>query len=274
MHNRPRKLLAEFAGTFAVVFCTVGAICLNRYLVTGDHRALGALGVALAYGVAAGAASAIAARFCRDARDVNVSATPASRSFAPSDDRTQNVYLGYFNPAFTFALWAIRRLGTFDLFAFCAAELAGASAAAYVLRVTVPVGIWSVVALGTPNLRDGLTRGPGMLIEGMATFFLVLILFALSAAGRTAIRGFAGAVIGLAVTTGVFFALPFTGGSINPARAFGPALASRHWTNHGVYWIGPLAGALLGAWIHEAGRMRSRAAGPEPAPHDGRALSL
>ena len=61
----------------------------------------------------------------------------------------------------------------------------------------MPVGIWSVVALGTPNLRDGLTRGPGMLIEGMATFFLVLILFALSAAGRTAIRGFAGAVIGL-----------------------------------------------------------------------------
>jgi glycerol uptake facilitator-like aquaporin len=54
------------------------------------------------------------------------------------------------------------------------------------------------------------------------------------------------------VTVGALFSLPFTGGSLNPARAFGTALAGRYWTNHGVYWIGPLGGGVLAAWIYDA----------------------
>jgi glycerol uptake facilitator-like aquaporin len=36
---------------------------------------------------------------------------------------------------------------------------------------------------------------------------------------------------------------------MNPARAFGPAMVASHWSNHGVYWIGPLAGGTLAAWL-------------------------
>ena len=54
---------------------------------------------------------------------------------------------------------------------------------------------------------------------------------------------------GWPITAAALFGEPFTGGALNPARAFGPALASRHWTNHGVYWVGPLAGGVLAAWI-------------------------
>jgi aquaporin TIP len=47
-----------------------------------------------------------------------------------------------------------------------------------------------------------------------------------------------------------------TGGSMNPARAFGPALASHDWLNHGVYWVGPLAGGVLAGWIYDTAFLR------------------
>jgi len=56
----------------------------------------------------------------------------------------------------------------------------------------------------------------------------------------------------------ILFAGPLTGGAMNPARAFGPALAARQWANQAVYWIGPLlgggaAGVIYGrCLIHES----------------------
>ena len=38
---------------------------------------------------------------------------------------------------------------------------------------------------------------------------------------------------------------------MNPARAFGPALAAHHWTNHAVYWVGPLAGGVAAASLYD-----------------------
>src|SRR5260370_781951 len=58
--------------------------------------------------------------------------------------------------------------------------------------------------------------------------------------------------IGLPVTLGILVIAPFTGGAMNPARAFGPALASNHWTNWGVYWIGPLAGGALAGLLYDS----------------------
>lgn len=39
--------------------------------------------------------------------------------------------------------------------------------------------------------------------------------------------------------------------ALNPARAFGPALAANYWYNHGVYWIGPLAGGVAAGWLYD-----------------------
>ena len=44
---------------------------------------------------------------------------------------------------------------------------------------------------------------------------------------------------------------PYTGGVMNPARAFGPALAARQWAYQGVYWVGPLAGAVAAASLYD-----------------------
>jgi len=72
----------------------------------------------------------------------------------------------------------------------------------------------------------------------------------LTSAGRLIkSQGFA---IGLTITMGALFGGPFTGAALNPARAFGPALAANHWANHGVYWIGPLAGGVAAGWLYDA----------------------
>ena len=83
------------------------------------------------------------------------------------------------------------------------------------------------------------------------TFFLVFVVFATAVDERGAFNKVAGFAIGLTVTMGVLLGGPFTGAALNPARALGPALAANHWTNHGVYWIGPLAGGVAAGWLYD-----------------------
>jgi glycerol uptake facilitator-like aquaporin len=243
MHGRPQRLAGEFIGTFGVVFFIVGAICADQFLRSQNQPALGALGIAIVYGLAYGALVTAVGYSCgRDS--------------------------GHLNPAVTLGFWGARRLGTFDALSYCLVQLAGAAAAAYALRAVLPAEIWRPVELGTPLLANGITRTPGMLIEGFAVFFLVFAAFAtaLDGTGRSGIqrgttRWLTGFVGGLIVATGALFTLPFTGGSLNPARAFGPAVAGHYWTNQGVYWIGPLSGGVVAAWIYDSVFLRWHAHG-------------
>jgi glycerol uptake facilitator-like aquaporin len=59
-----------------------------------------------------------------------------------------------------------------------------------------------------------------------------------------------GGYVALAATV----AGPIAGASMNPARSFGPALVSNDWTSWWVYWVGPIAGALLGAFAYQVVR--------------------
>jgi len=68
---------------------------------------------------------------------------------------------------------------------------------------------------------------------------------------RGAFNKIAGFAIGLTITVDTLLGGPFTGAAMNPARVFGPALAARHWQNHGVYWLGPLFGGILAAVIYD-----------------------
>ena len=91
---------------------------------------------------------------------------------------TSRISGGHLNPAVTIGYWVTRRLGLFDMLTYCGAQLAGACVAAYLLRAVVPEETWRAVALGTPDLTSGLTRAPGMLIEGLLTMLLVFTAFA------------------------------------------------------------------------------------------------
>ena len=221
MYKMPQKLAAEFVGAFALVFFAAGSICADQFLRTSGQAGIGLLGFALAHGLAMGI--------------LVTSLGPVSG--------------GHFNPAITIGFWVTRKLSTIHTLAFWAAQLAGAAAAAYALRFLLPFDVWTAAQLGTPDLGSGISRTSGMIIEALLTFFLVFVFFATAIELPGSFPRMAGWAIGLTITMGALFGGPFTGAAFNPARAFGPALATNHWNNHGVYWIGPLAGGVAAGWI-------------------------
>ena len=221
MYTNTQKLAAEFLGTFALVFFGAGAICADQFL----HGAggVGLIGVALAHGLALA---------------IMISALG-------------HISGGHFNPAVTIGYWVTRRLNTLDVMLYWIAQLAGAIAAAFLLRAIIPEDTWRAVALGTPQFARDFPRWAGMALEATAAFFLVLTVFATTLDDRGTFRSIAGFGAGLMYALGVLVAGPFSGGALNPARAFGPALAATHWANHGVFWVGPLAGGFAGALLYD-----------------------
>jgi MIP family channel proteins len=222
MYNVPQKLAAEFLGTFALIFFGAGAVCADQFLHgTGG---LGLLGIALAHGLAIG---------------IMVSALG-------------HISGGHFNPAVTIGFWVTKRVGTLDAALYWAAQLAGAVAAAFLLKALVPEETWRAAALGTPMLLRDLSVRAAIVLEAITTFFLVLVVFATAVDEKGAFRAIAGFGIGLTISLGIIVAGPFTGAALNPARSFGPALASSHWANWGVYWVGPLAGGFIAGLLYDS----------------------
>lgn len=222
MYNRPQKLVAEFIGTFTLIFIGAGSICAYQFMGT-PPTGIALMGIAVAHGLAIG---------------IMVTALG-------------HISGGHFNPAVTIGFWVTRKMSTVETLTYWGAQLAGAASAAYILRYLVPDDTWKAVALGTPGLAYDLSASAGMLAEGIMTFFLVLVVFATAVDPRGAFNKIAGFAIGLTITMDILFGGPFTGAAMNPARAFGPALAARHWAEHGVYWAGPLAGGVVAGWLYD-----------------------
>ena len=159
---------------------------------------------------------------------------------------------GHFNPAVTIGFWVTKRLNTLDTVLYWAAQLAGAIAAAFLLKAIVPEDTWRAVALGTPELARDFPKWAAMTLEAVTTFFLVLVIFATAVDEKGTFPSIAGFGIGLTISLGTLVAYPFTGAALNPARAFGPALVATHWANHGVYWVGPLAGGFVAGLLYDS----------------------
>ena len=222
MYSTPQKLVAEFIGTFTLIFIGAGSICADQFLHgTGGP---GLLGIAIAHGLAIGIMISALGHICG----------------------------GHFNPAVTIGFWVTKRFSTLEVVGYWAAQLAGAVAAAFLLKMLVPEDTWRAVALGTPDLARDFTRLNGMILESVMTFFLVLVVFATAVDEKGAFNKIAGFGIGLTITMDILMGGPLTGAAMNPARAFGPALAAGHWANHGVYWVGPLAGGFLAGLLYDS----------------------
>ena len=216
VYNTPQKLLAEFLGAFALVFFGAGAICAEQFL--HGNGGGGLLGIALAHGLAIGI------MVCE----------------------IGHISGGHFNPAVPMEFWVTKRLNTMEVFGYWIAQLLGGVAAAFLLKAVLPrEEAWLPVLGGVPDLARDFTRLPAIGLEAVATFFLVFVVFAAAVDEASSARPYAGFCIGLTITLGILAIGPLTGAALNPARAFGPALASSHWANQGVYWVGPLTGGFL-----------------------------
>ncbi len=222
MYNFTQKWTAEFLGTFALVFFGAGAVCVDFQL-----RSTGGIGF-LAIALAPGLVIAIMVA------------------------GLAHISGGHFNPAVTIGFWVTKRLNTLDALAYWLAQLVGATFAAFLLRLVLPPETWRGIAIGVPSLMLDFPRWGALVLEATATFFVVLVVFATMADEHGGhFRSAAPFAVGLTYTLGILVAGPFSGGALNPARAFGPALASSHWLNQGVYWIGPLIGGFLGALLYD-----------------------
>jgi glycerol uptake facilitator-like aquaporin len=132
--------------------------------------------------------------------------------------------------------------------AYWVAQLAGGTVAGFLLLAVYGENGRTIVANGTPDLAKDVSTAVGILVELVLTFFLVFVVYGTAVDLRAPKIG--GLAIGLTVALDIMFGGPLTGASMNPARTFGPALASGHWNNDLVYWIGPLSGGALAGLIY------------------------
>lgn len=239
MSEHTRALLAEACGTFWFFLIGAGAIVTDA----ANGNSIGLLGIALAHGLALAVAIS---------------------SFGAISG-------GHFNPAVTFALAIAKKHPWPRVPTYVGAQLAGALLAGIMLRVifgTIPAAM-QASNLGTPAVSASIPLLTAILIEALLTLFLVWAVFG-TAVSPSAPR-IAGFGIGLAVTADILLGGPLTGASMNPARWFGPAVASGYLRDGAVHIIGPLLGAALAGvsylyiFGHPAERMEIEVV-PPPRP--------
>ena len=208
-----KQCVAELIGTFALIFIGVGAM----------NQSPGLLGVAFAHGL----------------------------TIAVMVSATAGISGGHLNPAVTFGLLVGKQIDARKAVAYGIAQLLGGVMAGVLLVNLLGTAAQSggaVVAAGTPDLMTGISPVKGTLIEAVLTFFLVFVVYGTAVDPRAPRIG--GLAIGLTVALDVLFGGPLTGAAMNPARAFVPAVASAHWNNHLVYWIGPLLGGAVAGLVY------------------------
>jgi aquaporin Z len=223
-----RKLVAEFIGTFWLVFGGCGSALIAAAF---PHLGIGFLGVAFAFGL-----------------------TVMTGIYAVG-----YISGGHFNPAVTIGVWAAGRIPTSDIPGYIIAQVAGAIAAA---------GTLYVILHGQPHFVTGgfASNGYGALSPGhyslaacfigevVCTFFFLYVI--LGATSAKAPAGFAGVAIGLCLTLIHLIMIPVDNTSVNPARSTGPALiAGGHYLQQlWLFWVAPVIGAAIAGvlvrWLH------------------------
>jgi MIP family channel proteins len=229
MKDAWRHFAAEFIGIFALVFIGGGAIITSPLLT----QQAAVVNIAFAHGL--------------------ILALLVSATMRIS---------GHLNPAVTAGFLVTRRIEPMMAVVYWIAQITGAIVAAYVLKALYPPQIVAVTRLGGQAISADVSLVQAISLEAIATFFLVFVVFGTAVDPRgPKVGGFA---IGLTVTAGILGIGPLTGGSMNPARSFGPAVVTRVFEGQAAYWIGPLIGGMAAALIYDKLFMQRE---PEPADH-------
>ncbi|KAL7140970.1 hypothetical protein ABFS83_08G023300 [Erythranthe nasuta] len=215
MDNYPpdflKKVIAEIIATFLLVFVTCGTASISG----SDEHKVSKLGASVAGGLI-----------------VTVMIYAVG-----------HISGAHMNPAVTLAFAAVRHFPWNQVPFYAAAQLTGATAAAFTLRVL----LHPIKHVGTTSPSG--TDIQSLAMEIVVTFSMMFITSAV-ATDTKAIGELAGIAVGSAVCITSILAGPISGGSMNPARTIGPAIASNYYKGVWIYIIGPVCGTLSGAWSY------------------------
>jgi len=225
-----RKLLAEFFGTFWLVFGGCGAAVFAAGV---PEIGIGLVGVSLAFGL-----------------------TVLTMAYAVG-----HISGGHFNPAVTLGLWASGRFSSKEIVPYIVSQVIGATVAAgalyFILNGGDAFSSEGAGAFATNFYESEVYNGRGysmmaaFLTEFILTMFFLIII--LGATDKLANGKFAGIAIGLALTLIHLISIPITNTSVNPARSTSQALfvqgeaLSQLW----LFWVAPIAGAIIAGYIYK-----------------------
>ena len=242
-HDPVRRGIAEFVGTFTLIFIGAGSIlalttlflpAINSTQAQGVYGGLTLVAVALANGLV-------------------IAVMVSAFGFISG---------GHFNPAITLGFLVTRRIAPTLAVCYWVVQFGGAILAALLLKWVLPSGAESAANLGVPTLGSGISSGAAVVVEAVLTFFLVWVVFATAVDPGGAFKSIAGLAIGLTITLDILMGGPLTGAAMNPARAFGPQLIARHWTDAWVWYVGPFVGGAVAALAYDWLYLRP----PRPVP--------
>ena len=229
MKDAWRHFIAEFIGTFALVFIGGGAIITSPML----QVQAAVVNIAFAHGL--------------------ILALLVTATMRIS---------GHLNPAVTAGFLVTRRIEPTMAVVYWIAQFMGAIIAAYALKSLYPANTVAITKLGGQSISADINLTQAIALEAIATFFLVFVVFGTAVDPKAPkVGGFA---IGLTVTCGILGIGPLTGGSMNPARSFGPAVVMGSFEGQAAYWVGPLLGGIVAALLYDRVFLGRE---PEPADH-------
>src|SRR5580698_3813221 len=201
-----KKLVAEFIGTFSLVFAGTGAIVIND----ASGGSITHVGIALTFGLVI-----------------------LAMIYAVGD-----ISGAHFNPAVTGGFWLAGRFSGKRVFPFIAAQCLGAFLASGILHLLFPTH----ATLGT-TLPAG-SDGQSFVLELILTFLLMFVILNVSTGAKE--KGItAGIAVGAVMGLEAMFAGPICGASMNPVRSLAPAIVSGHLEHLWIYLTAPFAGAAL-----------------------------
>ncbi|KAL8103510.1 hypothetical protein AgCh_027919 [Apium graveolens] len=207
-----QKVIAEFLGTFFLIFVGDAAIIVNM----AKNGVITLPGIAIVWGLAV---------------------TVMFYSIG-------HISGAHINPAVTIAFASVNRFPWKEVPAYVAAQILGATLASASHRL-----LFQGSEDKFPGASPTGTDLQSFVLEFIVTFYLMFVISAVATDNR-AIGELAGLAIGATVLLNVMIAAPITGGSMNPARTLGPVLVSSRYDSVWIYLLGPILGAIAGAGVY------------------------
>ena len=213
---QPKPLVAEFVGTFALIFIGVGAITADGM----TKGSLGLTGIALAHGI----------------------------TIAVMVSAVGYISGGHFNPSVTVGALVAGKIKPVAAAGYVVAQCLGAIAAAAAIGLAMPSGDLNRAGYGVPAPGSGISTTEALVTEIVLTFFLMFVIYGTAIDKRA--PKLAGLFIGLTIVADITMGGPVSGAAMNPARWLGPALFSTgNLPNFWIYWLGPILGAVAAALV-------------------------